>query len=275
LCGAAAFRRATASGYAGARRHPETQGAAVAIDYREARAPRILAHRGLALEHPENTLAAFAAALAAGADTIETDARATRDGFAVLCHDPDLASFDGSGARVAELPLAGLRAHLRDGSGVPRLAEALDAFPEACFNIDVKSADAVAAVAHDVRAANAERRVLVTSFSGARLRAVARLLPEAARGASSTDVAFALLAMETRSERGLARALRGAHAVQIPERQAGLTLVSPRRLAAFERHVREVHVWTIDDPAEMRRLVAAGVDGIVTDRADLAVAAFR
>lgn len=232
--------------------------------------PRVLAHRGLALRAPENTLAAFRAALEAGATHLETDAHASADGHAVLWHDPDLGRFDGSSARIAELSLEQLRRRRVDGHAIPTLAEALEAFPGARFNIDLKSAGAVPAVAAALEDAAAGDRVLVASFSERNLAAFRRRLPRVAVSASRWRVLRALLAVELGCEAMLARALRGVAALQIPERAAGITLVAPGRLAAFKRHVREVHVWTVNEPERMRRLLAAGVDGLVTDRADLA-----
>ncbi|GAB3294821.1 glycerophosphodiester phosphodiesterase family protein [Pseudoclavibacter terrae] len=241
--------------------------------------PRILAHRGLALQATENTLEAFRAALDVGATHIETDARASADGRAVLWHDEALEGFDGSDRRVADSPasaLVGLTSQGQTpGARLLLLEDALEEFPAARFNVDVKSADAAEAVADAVRRADAASRVLITSFSALRLRRTAALLPEAARGVASQGIAAALIAMSVRSGRLLRRALLGASVVQIPQRAAGLDLLSPARLRAFHRHVPEVHVWTINDPARMRELLERGVDGLVTDRADLAAEVVR
>lgn len=235
------------------------------------RPPRVLAHRGLAKDVPENTLAAFQAAIDAGARHLETDAHASSDGHAVLWHDPGLERFDGSGTRIARSTLAELRERRSAGHALCTAEEALRAFPGVTFNIDIKDRRAAAPLAAAIERAGAQRRVLVASFSERNLAAFRRLLPEVAVSVSRWRVLCALLAIELRHEGLLARALRGVSAVQIPERAAGLTLTSARRLAAFKRHVREVHVWTVNDPADIRRLLSSGADGIVTDRADLAV----
>lgn len=241
--------------------------------YFEPAPPRILAHRGLAVGRAgENTLAAFAAALDAGATHLETDAHASSDGVAVLWHDPTLERFDGSDVGVGRSPWAELRRREAAGGPLCTLAEALDAFADARFNIDVKSRAAVEPVAAAIGACRAADRVLLTSFRETRAAAAWRLVPGAARSATSERTAAALLAIELGDERLLARALRGIDAVQVPERRAGLTLTHPKRVRAMRRHVREVHVWTVNDPADMRRLWRAGIDGLVTDRADLAAA---
>lgn len=236
--------------------------------------PRVLAHRGLARSVPENSLAAFAAALEVGATHIETDAVASADGVAVLWHDPTLARFDGSEVKVDSLTWGALQrrvSSLDERSTLTTLADALDAFPAARFNIDVKTAAAVVPVAEAVLAAGAAERVLLTSFAESRARAVWRAVPAAARSATRERMIAALLAVELGSERLLARALSGIDALQIPERAGGLTLTHPKRLAAFRRHVREVHVWTVNEAIDMRRLWDGGIDGIVTDRADIAM----
>ncbi|WP_424465544.1 glycerophosphodiester phosphodiesterase family protein [Pseudoclavibacter helvolus] len=247
--------------------------------YLDGAPPRILAHRGLALYATENTLEAFRAATEAGATHIETDARASRDGRAILWHDETLVGFDGSERKLSSSPAAELErlvsAGPTPGAALLPLDTALDTFRGAKFNIDVKSADAVEPVAEAVRRTRAHGRVLVTSFSARRLRRTASLLPGAARGVAGPGIAIALAAITLRSGRLLHRALHGAAAVQIPERAAGIDLLSPARLRAFRRHVPEVHVWTINDPSRMRELLALGVDGLVTDRADLAAEVVR
>ena len=168
--------------------------------------PRILAHRGLATAAPENGVDAFAAALGAGATHLETDVRATADGVAVLMHDPRLA--DGRG--VAELPLAALR---EAAPSICTVDEALSAFPNAAFNMDVKSAAAVDPLVSSVRRAGATGRVLVTSFAARRRRAALRGIPGAATSASSDRVALALAAVRLGAPSAARAALRGVDAV--------------------------------------------------------------
>ncbi len=242
------------------------------LAYFEPDTPRVLAHRGLALEAPENSLLAFAHALALGVTHIETDVHASADGVAVIAHDADLSRVAGRPDRVGGLTVAELAAlDLGEGQHVPTLAEALDAFPEARFNIDLKSADAVEPTVDAIRAARAEHRVLLTSFSERRRRAALSHLPHVATSASGPRFAAALLASVLGGGPLVRAALRGLHAVQIPLRAIGLDTVSPARIRAFHAAGVEVHVWTINETTEMTRLLALGVDGIVTDRADRAL----
>nr|WP_241968917.1 glycerophosphodiester phosphodiesterase family protein [Microcella putealis] len=216
---------------------------------------------------------AFAHALAAGVDHVETDVHASSDGVAVVAHDEDLSRIGGRTERVDALTAADLaRLDLGDGQHVPTLAEALDAFPDLRFNIDLKSEASIAPTVEAIRATRAEDRVLVTSFSEQRRRAALRMLPGVATSASGPRFALALATSVLRATPAVRRALAGIHAVQIPERARGLSTVTPARIRAFHAAGVEVHVWTVNDPDTMHRLLDRGVDGIVTDRADLAVA---
>lgn len=238
--------------------------------------PRVLAHRGLATSAPENTLLAFAHALALGITHIETDVHASRDGIAVIAHDADLQRVAGRAGAVVDLEARALaRLDLGGGHGMPTLDEALDGFPDARFNIDVKSAAAIEPTAQAVRRHRAEHRVLLTSFSERRRAAAVRLAPGVASSASGPRFAAALLAARVGLRPVVRRALAHLEAVQIPERALGIETTAPPLLRAFHDAGVEVHVWTINDPATMRALLERGVDGIVTDRADLALEVLR
>ena len=232
----------------------------------------MLAHRGLALEAPENTLLSFAAAIGLGADFVETDVHASCDGVAVVSHDSELERVARRRGVVADFTMAQLRAvDLGFDQGFCSLAEALDVFPETRFNIDVKSADAIEPTARAVREARATERVLITSFSERRRRETARLLPGVATSASAPVFAAALLAARLGNAPLLRRVLRGFDALQVPVRALGIAVTTERMIRRFHSAGVEVHIWTINDPLEMQRLLDLGVDGIVTDRADLAL----
>lgn len=243
--------------------------------------PRVLAHRGLVSAEAErtgvaeNSFAAVAAAHSVGARYVESDCHLTADGVVVLFHDPDLMRVTGDPRTVAEVAARELEHLMADRGGLITLEQALDAFPTVRFNLDVKATDAAAAVGRTV-AAHAHR-VLVTSFSDERRRAALAAAREAggdirpATSAGTGTIARVLAALATRSDRLVARALGGVDALQVPERRGRLRVVTPRLIAAAHRHGVEVHVWTVNDPEDMRRLVAAGVDGIVTDRAHIAL----
>lgn len=247
--------------------------------------PRVLAHRGLVTAEDaahgvvENSFAAVAAAHAAGCDYVESDCHLTADGVVVLFHDTDLSRVTGDPRAVSTVTAAELEALMADRGGLITLAQALDAFPAVRFNLDVKAPGAAAPTGTLI--APHGRRTLVTSFSDDRRREALAAAEAAGRGvrpATSGGIATVtrlLGAVASRSDRLVRRALSGIDALQVPERQRGVRIVTPRFIAAVHRHGVEVHVWTVNDPAAMKRLVDLGVDGIVTDRADIALSTLR
>lgn len=244
-----------------------------------ARRPRVLAHRGLTTPEMhaagivENSRAAIEAAIEAGCEFVETDCHLTRDGEVVLFHDADLMRVTGDPRRVADVTLAELADVMARRGGVITLDRALEAYPHTRFNVDVKAAAAAEPAGRMV--APHAHRVLVTSFSDAfreqALAAAGSLRPAASPG--QRGVIRIVASQLTRL--GIARALRGFDALQIPARHGPVRVLTPRLIEAAHRHGVEVHVWTVNDPDRMRKLIAMGVDGIVTDRADLAIAALR
>lgn len=231
--------------------------------------PRILAHRGLTAAAPENSLFAFRDALRLPGIVLETDARATADGVAVLVHDAHPA---GWAAPVSRTVLADV---MDDHPGVTTLTAALTSFPDARFNIDVKDRRAALPVAAAIRSAAAEQRVLITSFRDSRRRATLRRLPPVATSASGERIALALAGLRLRSRRILRAALSGMDAVQIPERLAGQDLTETAVIDLLHSAGVEVHFWVVNDAGRMRELVRRGADGIVTDVPDLALTVLR
>lgn len=256
--------------------HPWFAGAAI---------PRVLAHRGLVTPTSvadgmvENSFAAVAAAHAAGAEYVESDCHLTADGVVVLFHDPDLSRVTGDPRQVADVRVAELEQLMATRGGLVTLAQALEAFPNLRFNLDVKAEGAATEVGRIV--APHGDRVLLTSFSDERRRAALGAAARAggdirpATSAGTATIARLLGALVLRSDRLVRSALSGIDALQVPERQGRLRVVTPRLVDAAHRHGAEVHVWTVNEPDDMRRLVAMGVDGIVTDRADVGLQVLR
>lgn len=235
--------------------------------------PRVFAHRGLAQGAPENTLLAFVKALASGATHLETDVHVSLDGIAVISHDPDLSRL-GRDLRIDQLTMAELkRINLGDGQSFTSLSDALEAFPTALFNIDIKTDASAEPAARAILEQRATDRVLVTSFNEQRRRRVVNLLPNVVSSASSVLVAQAVTATNLGLTQAVRHALRGCVAVQVPERHGPIRIVTGRFIAMMHRVNVEVHVWTVNDPIDMVRLLELGVDGLVTDRTDLAVSA--
>ncbi|MBX3093133.1 MAG: glycerophosphodiester phosphodiesterase [Cryobacterium sp.] len=249
---------------------------AEALEFFRPAPPRVLAHRGLALEAPENTLLAFAKALALGVTHIETDVHASADGVAVIAHDESLDRVADRKVRVDQLTMAELRrVELGEGQGFCSLSEALDAFPEARFNIDIKSSAAIAPTVRAIQELRATERVLVTSFSDARRRKAVAALPGVATSVSAGSTLRLVLANRSRWSAAARRVLASVHAVQVPERWKAIRVVTPSLIRACHEADVEVHVWTVNDSADMTRLLDLGIDGLVTDRADLAVEVIR
>lgn len=234
--------------------------------------PRVFAHRGLAIEAPENTMLSFAKAIAAGANYIETDVHASLDGVSVISHDASLSRVASRELKVEQLTMAELRRiDLGFGQGFCSLSDALDAFPETRFNIDVKSVAGISPAVRAIRDLSAVERVLVTSFDEKRRAATVRQLPGVASSASAQRFILGLLSAKVGASPALRRALNGLVAIQVPEKALGLRVTTQRVIRHVHALGLEMHVWTINEPQRMRHLLDLGVDGIVSDRADLAL----
>lgn len=231
------------------------------------------AHRGGAyhpeIEGLENTLAAFGHAVALGYSYLETDVHVTADGVLLAFHDSVLDRVTDLEGAIAELTLEEVRRALVGGrEQVPTLGQLFDAFPHARFNIDIKSDGAVPALAQFVAEREAWDRVLVGSFSPRRLARFRRLSRHRVpTSATPLEVAVFRFLPSARLADWVTR--RRVAALQVPHRRGRLTVASAglvRRAHAAGKHV---HVWTVDDPGEMRELLDRGVDGLFTDRTDL------
>jgi glycerophosphoryl diester phosphodiesterase len=224
----------------------------------------VLAHQGLALSVEPNSLAAFRTAVDAGADFIETDAHGTKDCVAVLFHDDNIDGTKLNSLLAAELP-----------KYIPTLLQALTYFPEVKFNIDIKNSEASRPVAEAINEFSAHRRVLLTSFNAERRKATMLMAPGTATSPSVREFAPALFAAILGQQWLVNKLLWPFDAVQIPARALGINLVSRRLVQMYHQAGVMVHVWTINDQGQMSTLIRDGVDGIVTDRTDLAVRALK
>jgi glycerophosphoryl diester phosphodiesterase len=238
------------------------------LPYLDHGGPIPFAHRGGAGEHPENTLPAFAAAVALGYRYLETDVHATADGVLLAFHDDRLDRVTDRTGVIASLRYDEVRpARVAGTEPIPLFAELLGAFPDTRFNVDVKSDAAVAPLVATIVRTDAYDRVCVGSFSDRRLAIVrAALGPRVCTTLGPRAVA-ALRAFAWWTP-GTAREVtrRGGACAQVPVRFGRVPVVDARFVDAAHRLGLPVHVWTIDDPAEMERLLDLGVDGIITDR---------
>ncbi|WP_172192336.1 glycerophosphodiester phosphodiesterase [Actinomyces faecalis] len=229
----------------------------------------VIAHRGGAAEAPENTWAGVEHTVGLGLPWMETDLRRSADGVVVLSHDEDLARTAGRLEPVASLmweELSGLDAG--DGRPPVRLDDLLYAFPDLCLNVDLKEPGVVQDALQVVRMAGALERVRFASFSARRLAVLRRQEPRARTSLGTVDVAGLVLRAEAAV--ALPHSRWGwpngrVDAVQVPTTFRGVNVVTPRFVAQAHSYGLEVHVWTVNEPAEMRRLAALNVDAIITD----------
>ncbi|MEV7133703.1 glycerophosphodiester phosphodiesterase [Arthrobacter sp. NPDC093128] len=230
-----------------------------------------MAHRGYSPDGLENSMAAFRSAVELGYRYLETDVHTTADGVLLVFHDLSLDRVTDGTGRISRLP-AGTVAQARIGGvePIPLFRELVSAFPGVRLNLDVKDWSSVASLAAAIEQYGVHDQVLIASFSDRRRRAVIRLLSRPVAGSAGivSNALFTVLG-PVLPARIIRRALRGVHALQVPVRYGAVRVVTPGFVRRAHRHGLQVHVWTINDPAEMRRLLDLGVDGIVTDRADL------
>lgn len=245
--------------------------------------PLVFAHRGGCDLGPENTVPAFDAGAATGADGLELDVHLSRDGHVVVFHDSTLGRTTDATGPVAAYTAEELRRvdaafafapergypHRGQGIGVPTLREVLARYPATRLIIEMK-ADVEhlgEAVAHDVRRAGAVERICLAGFGDRATAAARKSLPEAACSASHREVRLAVY----RSMVGwpVHRTAYGGY--QVPERSRWHQVVSPRFIRHAHRAGLQVQVWTVDQEADMRRLLAWGVDALISNRPDLAV----
>jgi glycerophosphoryl diester phosphodiesterase len=241
--------------------------------YLDSPRPLAFAHRGGAyhpeIEGLENTMAAFAHAVALGFSYLETDVHVTSDGVLLAFHDTVLDRVTDRTGSIAGSTYAEAQSALIGGrEPVPTLAELFDAFPDARFNIDLKSEGAVEALAAFIDEREAWDRVLVGSFSGRRMNAFRRRTKgRVATSAYPLEVVAFVLSPSGRIARLLTRGR--PRALQIPHRRGRLVVASRGLVRRAHAAGVQVHVWTIDEPIEMNTLLDRGVDGIMTDRTDI------
>ncbi|NNE12096.1 MAG: glycerophosphodiester phosphodiesterase [Ilumatobacter sp.] len=221
--------------------------------------PLAFAHRGGASDHPENTMPAFQHAVDLGFTYLETDVHATSDGVLLAFHDSELDRVtDGTGV-IAELPYREVREAKVDGEEpIPLFEDLMEAFPDARINIDCKADGAVEPLVAALRELDCLDRVLIGGFSDSRLRRL--------RGELGERLCTSFGPRQIAALRATGRVPWGGQAAQVPVKQGPLTIVNETFVERAHRKGLHVHVWTIDDPEEMHRLLDLGVDGLMTDR---------
>ncbi len=228
--------------------------------------PIAIAHRGGAGVHPENTMEAFSHAVSLGYRYLETDVHLSRDGHVIAFHDERLDRVTDLDGRIDERTLAEIREARISGTGtVVLLDELLATFPRQRVNIDPKSDAVVEPLARLLARAGAVERVCIGSFSDRRIRRARQLLGEALC-TSGGPQAIARLRL---ASMGVPVRMPIMGCVQVPARAGGFNLVDARFVRAAHARGLPVHVWTIDEPIEMHRLLDLGVDGLMSDQPDV------
>jgi len=245
--------------------------------------PRAIAHRGGRGLWPENTLHAFRAAAALGVDVLEMDLRQTADGEIVVLHDDAVdRTTDGTGP-VASLGLAALQrldagyrwtadggvTHPYRGRGivVPTLRQVFAALPQARMNLEIKGRGPamVAPLCVLIREQAMQDRVVVVAVDQDTIDAFRLACPQVATGATRNEVVrFALHSAAFLGSRYVAR----AQVLQVPERFGWIPVLTRRFVRDARRLNLKIEVWTVNEPDEMKRLLALPVDGIMTDHPD-------
>ena len=234
-----------------------------------------LAHRGgsvpsLVTVGKENTLLAFRSAVELGYTYLETDVHATRDGHLVAFHDDILDRVTDRSGRIADLDLASVRRGVVGGTEqIPTLDEVFESFPDARFNIDIKSDAATEPLVDAITRHRAQQRVCVGSFGTRRLHRFRRLMGrQVATSASRIGIGWSATVPQVPRWLG-----SGGAAFQLPItheiRGVTMTTLTDRLISSAHHRGMVVHVWTINDADTMRTLIDRGVDGIVSDRIDI------
>jgi glycerophosphoryl diester phosphodiesterase len=225
--------------------------------------PIAFAHRGFTADGVGNSLPAFQRAVDLGYRYLETDIRVTADGVALAFHDAKLdRTTDGVG-RVDRLRWAEVRsARIGGVEPIPVLSELLTTWPDVRFNLDLKAVSSIGPAVDAIRRAGALDRVCVAAFSSRRIAAARRALGPNLCTAVGPRGVFSLQ---------VARRLRGQgiRCVQAPARVRDRSFITGRFIDASHAAGLQVHAFTINDEAEMSRLLDLGIDGVMTDRADV------
>jgi glycerophosphoryl diester phosphodiesterase len=248
----------------------------------------LFGHRGAPLDLPENTLEGFRHALDIGVHALEVDVHCTRDGHAVIAHDPTVRRMAGAGGTIAELTMAELRRlnvgkNFRDRNGLalsaefrmPTFMDALRTFPDAFFNVDLKSASAIAPVLRVLDETQASNRVLLTSFSSFTLSKLRRAGYCGLIGAG---------ALETLGFRFFPQRLLGAvpkvggklpARLQVPLQAHGVRFANAALLAKCRALHVPIDYWVVNERSVATRLLALGASGLVSDDPALILPAFN
>ncbi len=243
--------------------------------YLDTPGPIALAHRGASNNLPENTMAAFESAVDLGYRYIETDVHVTRDGVLIAFHDDRLDRVTRHSGLISDLDWSEVKkARVEDSEPVPLLEDLFTRWPDVRINLDPKSDAAVEPLIEMIRRLNVVDRVCIGSFSGERLNAFRKSFgPEICTSMGPMDV-FRLRMTSLPFPAPYQQQEYQAYCAQVPLRQWGLPVIDKWFVSTAHRLGLKVHVWTINEEAEMHRLLDLGVDGLISDEAQLLKSVF-
>ena len=246
--------------------------------------PLVFAHQGAENLWPSNTMFAFKNAAAMGADVLDTDMHMTGDGVLVLMHDQTVDRTTNGAGALRDLTLAQVKQfdagyrfstdegktfpYRGQGLTVPTLEELFQAYPDKRFGIEIKQTEPAATAQRFcavIRQYKMQDKVLVSSFRQANMDAFRRECPEIATSATENEVRLFYVLLRL----GLADVLTpNYNSFQVPEESGGIHILTPQFVAAAHRRGLAVQPWTINETADLSRILALGVDGINTDNPD-------
>ena len=222
----------------------------------------ISAHRGGSEEAPENTLESFKYSLELGCAYIETDVQLSSDGIPYIFHDDDLSRLLGKDVTFNSLHSSEIQnLKLFESFDIPTLETALKTFPDALFQIDLKTDEVAIPAMKIIETLEAFDRVCIASFSSKRLARINEMYPHVCLSMGPKEILKLLLASY-----GLYKKKVPGNCLQVPIYQYGIKLVTKRFIQYVQNIGLKIHVWTINDKNQMQQLINLGVDGIITDR---------
>jgi len=225
----------------------------------------ISAHRGGSEEAPENTLESFSYAIGLGSSYIETDVQLSADGIPYIFHDDDLSRLLNMEVKFNSLHSDQIeKLKLFESYQIPKLETALTQFPNALFQIDLKTDEVALPAMKVIENLNAFDRICIASFSSNRLQKVRKKFPDTCLSMGPKEILKLLLASF-----GLYNKTIYGDCLQVPIYHYGMKLVTRRFVKYVQSIGLKIHVWTINDENTMRKLIDLGVDGIITDRPKL------
>lgn len=243
---------------------------------------KVTAHRGDSKYYPENSKVAFNSAVELGVDVIETDVHISSDGIIFIWHDENTKKLDGDERSISTRPWSelkeldlgflyidknGKRPFASQGIRLMTFSEALHAFPNTRFNVDLKdnNINLVQGMYRILEQDSAFDRVVVASFSSENLKAIRKFSDRVATSYGQSEVLLRVILSKLNLFRFVSNFLPRYPVIQVPVSSGGITVVTKRFIKILHKRGVKIQVWTINEKEEMKKLYKMGVDGVMTD----------